>query len=306
MHLLHTPDDFIAYRKSLSGTIGLVPTMGALHAGHLSLVNHARADNQHVITTIFVNPAQFGQGEDFTAYPRTLDADLQKLAHAGVDAVFLPTPDNMYPRGYQTYITVEDITRGLEGAMRPTHFRGVTTVVAKLFNLAQPTTAYFGQKDAQQVCVIRRMVRDLHMPLSIAVIPTSRESDGLAMSSRNVYLSDEQRTGAVCLSRGILRASSLYDAGERNPSALLNAVADEIQKESQASADYIALNVARTLAPIAVIPSADWGMGDMPHTDEPLLLSLTVRFGKTRLLDNALLPHHLNTRDGLTAVLGAG
>jgi len=306
MHLLHTPEELIAYRKNLHGTIGLVPTMGALHAGHLSLVNHARADNTHVITTIFVNPAQFGQGEDFSAYPHTLDADLQKLSDAGVDAVFLPTPDNMYPQGYQTYITVENITRGLEGAIRPTHFRGVTTVVAKLFNLSQPTIAYFGQKDAQQVCVIQRMVRDLHMPLSIAVIPTSRESDGLAMSSRNVYLSPEQRAGAVCLSRGIMRASALYETGERNPSALLNAVLDEIQKESLASADYIALNLARTLAPIAVIPAADWGMGDMPTADEPLLLSLTVRFGKTRLLDNALLPHHLNTRDGLTATLGAG
>lgn len=306
MELLNTPQNLIAYRKTLSGTVGLVPTMGALHAGHLSLVQNARADNAHVITTIFVNPTQFGQGEDFTAYPRTLDADLQKLADAGVDAVFTPTPDNMYPQGYQTYITVENITNQLEGAIRPTHFRGVTTIVAKLFNLAQPTIAYFGQKDAQQVCVIRRMVRDLHLPLQIAVIPTSREADGLAMSSRNVYLSPEQRMGALCLSRGILRASSLYDAGERDPNRLLDAVADEIQKEPFAQTDYIALNSARTLAPIAVIPDADWGQGNMPTNDEPLLLSLTVRFGKTRLLDNALLPHHLNTRAGLTDILGAG
>lgn len=306
MELLNTPQDLIAYRKGLSGTVGLVPTMGALHDGHLSLVQNARADNAHVITTIFVNPTQFGQGEDFTAYPRTLDADLQQLAAAGVDAVFTPTPDNMYPHGYQTYVTVEHITNQLEGAVRPTHFRGVTTIVAKLFNLAGPTIAYFGQKDAQQVCVIRRMVRDLHLPLDIAVIPTSREADGLALSSRNVYLSPEQRVGALCLSRGILRASALYDDGERNPHRLLNAVSDEIAKEPLAQTDYIALNVARTLAPIAVLPDADWGRGDMPSGDEPLLLSLTVRFGKTRLLDNALLPHHLNTRAGLTDVLGAG
>ncbi len=306
MHLFHTPQEFIAYRKSLSGTVGLVPTMGALHAGHLSLVQNARADNQHVITTIFVNPAQFGQGEDFSAYPRPLDADLDQLARAGVDAVFLPTPDNMYPRNYQTYITVDDITRGLEGAHRPAHFKGVTTVVAKLFNLAQPTIAYFGQKDAQQVCVIRRMVRDLHFPLQIAVIPTMRESDGLAMSSRNVYLSPEERAGAVCLSWGIARASALYEAGERTPLALLGAVADEIARERLASADYIALNVAHTLAPIAVMPDADWGRGNMPEGDAPLLVSLTVRFGKTRLLDNAVLPYHLNTREGLTQVLGAG
>jgi pantoate--beta-alanine ligase len=306
MHILHTPEALIAYRKTVSGTIGLVPTMGALHAGHLSLVQHARDDNRHVITTIFVNPTQFGQGEDFAAYPRTLDADLQKLADAGVDAVFTPTPDTMYPQGYQTYVTVEALTHQLEGAMRPTHFRGVTTIVNKLFNLAQPTIAYFGQKDAQQVCVIRRMVRDLHIPTEIAVIPTAREADGLAMSSRNVYLSGEQRASAVCLSRGMMRASDLYHDGERQPHRLLQAVADEIDKQPLAQIDYIALNSARTLAPIAVIPDMDWGRGDMPNDDEPLLLSLTVRFGKTRLLDNTLLPHHLNTRAGLTQFLGAG
>lgn len=306
MHILHTPDDLITYRQALSGTIGLVPTMGALHAGHLSLVKHARDDNRQVITTIFVNPTQFGQGEDFAAYPRTLDADLQKLADAGVDAVFTPTPDSMYRQGYQTYVTVEGITHQLEGAMRPTHFRGVTTIVNKLFNLAQPTIAYFGQKDAQQVCVIRRMVNDLHIPTQIAVIPTAREANGLAMSSRNVYLSAEQRAGAVCISRGIRRASALYDEGERQPHRLLQAVAAEIDHEPLAQIDYIALNIARTLAPIAVIPDMDWGRGEMPNDDEPLLLSLTVRFGKTRLLDNALLPHHLNTRAGLTQFLGAG
>lgn len=305
MHRLETIPDLIAYRQSLTGQVGVVLTMGALHAGHMALVHEARADNAHVIATIFVNPTQFAPAEDLSAYPRPLEADLYHLASAGVDAVFLPSADMMYPPHYQTYVTVEQLTQQLEGAYRPSHFRGVTTVVAKLFHLTQPHTAYFGQKDAQQVCVIRQMVRDLHFPLQIAVCPTIREADGLAMSSRNVYLSATERADAVCLSVGIARATVLYQAGERQPRALLDATRAPIENTPAAHIDYIALNHANTLAPIASYPDVEWGRGTLPLVDAPLLLSLAVRFGQTRLLDNALLPAHLNTRAGLTATLGA-
>lgn len=281
------------FRTQQSGTVGLVPTMGALHEGHLALVRNARQDHDCVIVTIFVNPTQFAPNEDLDSYPRDLPADLAKLDAQGVDAVFTPTPDVIYPPNFQTYVTVEQVTKGLEGIKRPTHFRGVTTVVTKLFNIAQPHTAYFGQKDAQQVVVIRRMVQDLNIPVQIAVIPTQREVDGLAMSSRNVYLAPEQRQSAIVLRRALDRAISSYQAGERQTDVLERVIADVIAQEKNAELDYV-----------AVVDAGDLSAVD--RSNKPLLAVLTVRFGATRLLDNALLPAELNTREGLTQTLGRG
>jgi pantoate--beta-alanine ligase len=279
-------------RKNLSGTVGLVPTMGALHAGHLSLVEEARKDNDAVIVSIFVNPTQFGQNEDFSAYPRNLPADLKKLRQAGVDVVFSPTPEMMYGANYQTYVQVEGVSQGLEGEYRPGHFRGVATVVSKLFNLIQPDTAYFGQKDAQQVAVIRRMVRDLNFPLQIAVCPITRETDGLAMSSRNAYLTHEQREVASVLYRALQKAGEAYEQGERQPDTLCQIALELLQSEPLAQIEYVSANDAKTLAAL------------YEATEEPILLSMVVKFGKTRLLDNIILPTHLNNRAGLTQTLG--
>lgn len=292
MHPVETIADLRALRAAWRGTVGLVPTMGALHAGHLALVAAARADNDHVIATIFVNPTQFGPNEDLAQYPRDLPGDLAKLAAAGVDAVFTPTPTLMYPPGFQTHIDVTGVSQGLEGQRRPGHFRGVATVVTKLFNLTQPTTAYFGQKDAQQVVVIRRMVADLNQPLSIAVMPTVREPDGLALSSRNTYLDADQRRAALALSRALDAAQAAYEAGERKAAALEAAMAAVIAAEPLAVLDYVSVVDARDLSP----PTA-------PHA--PLLASLVAQVGQPRLLDNRLLPAHLNDRHGLTATLGA-
>lgn len=281
-------------RTEIKGCLGVVPTMGALHAGHLSLVEAARAENDAVLVTIFVNPTQFAANEDLAAYPRDLPRDLDLLRSAGVDIVFTPTPELMYPPGYQTYIDVEQVSQGLEGARRPGHFRGVATVVAKLFNLTQPTVAYFGQKDAQQVAVIRQMARDLNFPLEIAVCPTMREPDGLAMSSRNVYLTLEQRRAAPILYRALQSAAEVYAAGERNPEALRQTMLDRLRTEPLAAPDYVSIADARTLQEL-----------NQP-SDAPLLASLTVGIGKTHLLDNFILPGELNDRVGLSKVLGEG
>lgn len=264
--------------------------MGALHAGHLRLVETARDEHDHVLATIFVNPTQFTASDDFDRYPRNLAGDLRLLEAAGVDCVFTPSPSVMYAPDFQTAVTVETVSQGLEGERRPGHFRGVATVVAKLFNLTQPDTAYFGQKDAQQVVVIRRMALDLNFPLEIAVVPTVRESDGLALSSRNTYLTPAQRADAASIYRGLRAAAELYDAGERRPEILLDVARRSI---NGGEIDYIALNHPGDLRPVTEL------------TDAPLLLSLTVRYGSTRLLDNMLLPAFLNTREGLTAHLGA-
>lgn len=277
----------------MPGPVGLVPTMGALHDGHLALVREARAENASVVVTIFINPLQFAAGTDFDKYPRDLDVDLALLESAGADLVFTPTPELMYPPGFQTTVQVAEVTQGLEGARRPGHFEGVATVVAKLFHLTQPQTAYFGQKDAQQVVVLRRMVRDLNFPLEIAVIPTMREADGLAMSSRNRYLSADERTRVSAISRAIAQAAALYDAGERDPSVLRQQVEAALSEVDGGVLEYVSLADPRTLREI-----------DAP-TDGPMVLSLVLRVGTTRLLDNALLPLALNTRAGLTATLGA-
>lgn len=292
MKVVQTIADLRAARAQLAGTVGLVPTMGALHDGHLSLVRAAREDHPAVIATIFVNPAQFGPKEDLSTYPRTLERDLQALEQAGVDVVFTPAPDVIYPRGYQTWVDVAEVTQRLEGEVRPGHFRGVATVVAKLFNLTQPDSAYFGQKDAQQVVVIKRMVRDLNFPLTIVVCPTVREPDGLAMSSRNVYLSAEQRPVAGALYRALRSAEELYTSGERNPERLRRQALRALHSEALISPEYVSAADAATLEELHAI------------SIDPILLSAAVQIGSTRLIDNLVLPFELNNREDLSRVLG--
>src|SRR5512147_946085 len=216
MQVISTIEEFRKAKAQRRGEWGLVTTMGYLHEGHLSLVKRARAENDHVAVSIFVNPTQFGPNEDLAAYPRDLDRDLRLLESLEVDVVFNPTPEVMYPPNYQTYVTVEEVTKYLEGASRPTHFRGVATVVAKLFNIVGAERAYFGQKDAQQTIVIKRMVADLNMPIDIIICPTQREADGLAMSSRNTYLDAEHRKAAPVLYRALTAAKNTFDQGERD------------------------------------------------------------------------------------------
>ena len=259
-------------------TVGLVPTMGYLHEGHLALVAAARAANDVVAVSIFVNPAQFGPNEDFSRYPRDEARDLALLDAAGADWVFLPSAAEVYPPGYQTYIEVRDVTTRLEGAVRPGHFAGVATVVAKLFNLVQPTQAYFGQKDAQQVVVLRRMVRDLNFPLELVVRPTEREPDGLARSSRNVYLTPEERQAALCLSRALRAAQDQWQAGVRDGDTLRAAMQAVLAAEPLARPDYVSVADPDTLEELQAI-----------GPDQGALASLAVRIGKTRLIDNVLL-----------------
>lgn len=256
------------------GTLGFVPTMGFLHEGHLTLVRAAKSENERVAVSIFVNPTQFGPQEDFARYPRALERDLNLLRESGVDWVFAPSVEHMYPDGFQTYVTVERISEGLEGARRPGHFRGVATVVAKLFNIVQPDRAYFGQKDAQQVAVIRRMVHDLALPLMVIAVPTVREPDGLAMSSRNTYLSPEQRAAAPVLYRALSAARARYEGGERSPEKLREAMRTVLTAEPLAVMDYVSAADNESLVEL-----------DAPST-RPILLSMAVFVGKTRLIDN--------------------
>ncbi|HSN74380.1 MAG TPA: pantoate--beta-alanine ligase, partial [Anaerolineae bacterium] len=239
MKVVTTLDDLRHARAALLGPVGLVPTMGYLHDGHVSLARRARSECASVAASIFVNPTQFGPSEDLASYPRDLPRDLALLEAAGVDLVWTPTPEIVYPAGFQTWVTVEEVTQPLEGAQRPTHFRGVTTVVAKLFNAFQPDRAYFGQKDAQQVAVIRQMVRDLNFPLEIVVCPTVREHDGLAMSSRNAYLDPEQRAAAPVLFHALSAAATAYAAGERDAEALRQLMAGVIDAEPLARSQYV-------------------------------------------------------------------
>lgn len=269
-------DELRAARLSFSGTVGLVPTMGYLHDGHLSLIQKAKEECRHVILTIFVNPTQFGQNEDLSKYPRDLERDLKLVEPLGVDLVWMPTAEIMYPPGYQTWVEVEAVSRPLEGAMRPGHFRGVATVVSKLFNATQPHKAYFGQKDAQQVAVIRRMTSDLNFPIEIVVCPTFREPDGLAMSSRNVYLSAEQRKAAVVLFRSLSAAKVLYEGGERDGNKLREKMKEVIAAEPLAEMQYVSCADYDSLEEVDVITGK-------------ILLSMAVYFGKTRLIDNFVL-----------------
>ncbi len=274
--IFRTVAEFRAWRSALDGDVGLVPTMGYLHEGHLSLVRAARADNAHVVASIFVNPAQFGPNEDLARYPRDEAGDLELLRAAGVDAVFAPGVAEMYPDGYSTYIEVEGLTARLEGASRPTHFRGVTTVVLKLLNIVQPRRAYFGQKDAQQLAVIRRMVRDLDLDVEIVGLPIVREPDGLALSSRNAYLQGDDRRAALVLSRSLALAQRLFDGGERDADVIRVEMTAVIAAEPRAAIDYVSVSEVDTL-------------DEVRKVDRPVLVSLAVRIGGTRLIDNAVL-----------------
>jgi len=271
-----TLTDLRAARLSFPGRVGLVPTMGYLHDGHLSLVRRAREECDHVIVSIFVNPTQFGPKEDLSKYPRDLNRDLSLLEPLGVDLVWMPTDEIMYPPGYQTWVEVEAVTRPLEGTMRPGHFRGVTTVVAKLFNAVQPHNAYFGQKDAQQAAVIRQMTRDLSYLIEIVVCPIVREPDGLAMSSRNVYLDPEQRKAATVLYRSLRAAKEAYEDGVRDAETLRQIMKDVLASEPLAQMQYVSCADYDTLEELDTVTSK-------------ALLSMAVFIGKTRLIDNLVL-----------------
>ncbi len=277
MRTLHTIAGFRRARARLKGSLGLVPTMGYLHEGHLALVRRAKAENDSVAVSLFVNPTQFGPSEDFAAYPKDLQRDLRMLRREGVALAFNPTPEEIYPQGHATFIDAGPVAQPLEGAHRPGHFRGVATVVAKLFNIVQPDRAYFGQKDAQQVLVIKRMARDLDFPLKIIVAPTVREPDGLAMSSRNVYLSPAERQAALCLSKGIAAAGRAWERGQRDAERLRQLVRAPIEAEPLARIEYVSVADAGTLAELA------------GAVRSPALVSLAVRIGKTRLIDNTTL-----------------
>jgi len=269
-------DKFRALRASLHGTVGLVPTMGYLHEGHLSLIRRAKAECAHVVVSIFVNPTQFGPNEDLSKYPHDLERDLRLIEPLGVDLVWTPTAEGMYPNGFQTWVQVEALTAPLEGAVRPAHFRGVTTVVAKLFNAVRPHKAYFGQKDAQQAAVIRQMTRDLSYPIEIVVCPIVREPDGLAMSSRNKYLEGEDRQAALVLSRALNAAKELYDAGERDGEKLRGKMKEIIAAEPRVQMQYVSCADYDTLAELETVTGKT-------------LLSMAVMIGKTRLIDNFVL-----------------
>ena len=262
--------------SNLEGPLGFVPTMGYLHEGHLSLVRKAREGNPSVVVSIFANPTQFAPEEDLESYPRDIKRDLELLTAEGADLVWIPTVEIMYPEGYQTWVEVEGFSTMLEGSFRPTHFRGVTTVVAKLFNAVGPDRAYFGQKDAQQAAVIQQMVRDLDFPIEIVVCPIVRENDGLAMSSRNTYLDENERVAARCLSRGLFLARDAFLSGERRAETLTRIVSDEIKAEALADLQYVSCADSETLVELE---------GEVGSC----LISMAVYVGKIRLIDNIIL-----------------
>ena len=269
----------IALAKAAGKTIGLVPTMGALHEGHASLIKAAAMENELVVVSVFVNPTQFGPNEDLDAYPRTLDADCKLAESMSADIVFAPSPAEMYPSEDMTWVEVTgDITKVLCGRTRPIHFRGVTTVVSKLFNLAQPDHAYFGQKDAQQAEVIKRMVKDLFFNVQLRIMPIVREVDGLAKSSRNTYLTKAERAAAVVLSSSLETAKTLFDAGERDSKKLVEGVKKLIGDEPMADIDYVEMYALPGLKPVPEV-----------LTEGQYLLAVAVKFGSTRLIDNVIL-----------------
>lgn len=274
---IHRHLGIVHRRRTGAETWGLIPTMGFLHQGHLALVARARAENDRVAVSIFVNPAQFNRTQDLDSYPRDLDRDLDKLRDAGVDLVFTPTPESMYPPGYQTWVDVEQASIPLEGASRPGHFRGVATVVTKLFLALQPDRAYFGQKDAQQCVVVSTLVEDLGLPLEIVVCPTVRERDGLAMSSRNALLTPEQRAAAPVIHQALIAAAGALRAGEREGDSLRRRLSTPIEETSLAQLDYASIADPRTLEELEHV-----GNGGA-------LLSMAAYFGSTRLIDNLLV-----------------
>ena len=263
------------FRRS-GQTIGLVPTMGFFHDGHLELMKAGKRLSDRLVVSIFVNPAQFGPSEDYESYPRDLERDLSKAREVDVDIVFCPSNEEMYPQGFQTNVKVQEVTKHLCGLSRPSHFEGVTTVVAKLFNITMPHLAVFGQKDYQQLTVISRMVKDLNMAVKIVGVPIVREPDGLAMSSRNTYLSAEERESALCLKKSLDLADSLFNQGERNPDKILGDVKQLIRDHPLTEIDYVKICHPATLE-------------DMETVEERSLLALAVKVGKTRLIDNCLL-----------------
>lgn len=285
MEIVKTIPEVRQYHRQSGGIWGLVPTMGALHKGHLSLIRRARRENDHVAVSIFVNPTQFAPGGDFDRYPRDPNRDLNLIQDEGVKLVFVPSVEEMYPAGFQTYVTVEEATKPLEGAMRPGHFRGVATVVCKLFNIFQPDRAYFGQKDAQQVVVVKQMTRDLALPVNIVVGETVREPDGLAMSSRNAYLSAEERRAATVLFRALCAARDKWQNGAREGEKLREAMRETLAQEPLATTEYVSAADPETLLEFGEITNR-------------VLLSLAVRIGKTRLIDNFSLTNSGTVHNG--------
>ena len=263
-------------RASLAEPLGLVPTMGYLHQGHLALVRQAKADNASVAVSIFVNPTQFAPGEDYNRYPRNLEEDLARLEKIGVDVVFTPSRSEIYPPNFSSRVEVDRLTSRLEGASRPGHFSGVTTIVAKLFNIVQPTRAYFGQKDAQQAAVIKKMVSDLNMNLKVITLPTVREPDGLAMSSRNSYLNARERQAALVLYQSLTLAKKLWQQGEKDAARIRSEMVRLIRKEPLAAIDYVSIADTKTLE-------------EMEEIRPPALASLAVKIGETILIDNVVL-----------------
>lgn len=279
MRIVHTIAEVrhaVAEARVVGKTVGLVPTMGALHEGHITLVRQARQDNGFVGVSIFVNPTQFVPTEDLAKYPRTLEEDAEKCREAGVDIIFAPNAQEMYPEGFDSWVEVGGVTKMLEGESRPTHFRGVTTVCLKLFNVFRPDRAYFGRKDYQQLCVIRKMVRDLNVPLEIVPVDIVREPDGLAMSSRNRYLNLEERAAALILSKSLTAARAARDRGESDAAAIQQVVRATLDSEPLASIDYAVVVDAETLLPIEQL-------------ERPAVVLLAVRIGATRLIDNTVL-----------------
>jgi pantoate--beta-alanine ligase len=264
-------------RREQDRTIGLVPTMGALHEGHLSLVREARRMCDVVVVSVFVNPTQFGPTEDFEHYPRDLTRDTALLTDYNVDYIFAPTAEEMYPRGYSTYVNVGGLSKLLEGDSRPRHFRGVTTVVSILLNTVRPDFAFFGQKDAQQSVIIRRMVRDLAFDTEIVVLPTVREDSGLAISSRNLYLTDQERESAAVIHRALAKAKESFKKGERHAAKLAEIVRTTIETEPHARLDYVSIVDAETLETLEKID------------ERPVLIAIAAYIGKTRLIDNMVV-----------------
>jgi pantoate--beta-alanine ligase len=276
MGIVHTIQEMREMRQKLAGSVGFVPTMGYFHEGHLTLVRKAKEENRKVVISIFVNPTQFGAGEDLNSYPRDVKRDLSLLNKEGVDVVFVPEVEEIYPKGFDAWVEVGEISKRLEGASRPGHFRGVTTVVAKLFNIVQPHRAYFGQKDAQQAIVVKKMVSDLNMNLEIVTVPTVRELDGLAMSSRNIYLDQEERKSALVLLKSLCLAKELWSRGERDAERIKEEMRTLIQSEPRAKIDYVSIADIETLK-------------ELEEINCPALVSLAVRIGKVRLIDNIII-----------------
>ncbi|MDP7415474.1 MAG: pantoate--beta-alanine ligase [Dehalococcoidales bacterium] len=276
MKVIETISEMRSMRRQLATPVGFVPTMGYLHEGHLALIQRARAENASLVVSIFVNPAQFDPQEDFSSYPRNPQRDLAMLAAEQNDVVFMPSVMEIYPSGFNSWVEVGQVTNRLEGASRPGHFRGVTTVVAKLFDIVQPTRAYFGQKDAQQTIVVKKMVADLAMDLEIVTVPTVREPDGLAVSSRNAYLNLEERPAATVLYRALCLARQLWLQGEKDAGNIRRQMTALIQKESRATTDYVSMADPETLE-------------EFDTVKPPALASLAVQIGKTRLIDNVVL-----------------